>query len=79
MTKGFVFDLNGTIIDDMHFHNQAWFDILTKDLKADLTWEQVKKEMYGKNSELLVRVFGPDKFTSDEMDRYSFEKGSSKL
>ena len=48
--------------------------IRRKDLKADLTWEQVKKEMYGKNSELLVRVFGPDKFTSDEMDRYSFEK-----
>jgi beta-phosphoglucomutase len=74
MAKGFVFDLNGTIIDDMRFHNQAWFDILTKDLKAELTWEQVKKEMYGKNSELLVRVFGPDRFTSDEMDKYSLEK-----
>jgi beta-phosphoglucomutase len=74
MAKGFVFDLNGTIIDDMHYHNQAWFDILTKDLKAELTWEQVKKEMYGKNSELLVRVFGPDKFTSAEMDEYSLEK-----
>ncbi|HTE26285.1 HAD family hydrolase [Flavitalea sp.] len=74
MAKGFVFDLNGTIIDDMHYHNQAWFDILTKDLKAKLTWEEVKKEMYGKNSELLVRVFGPDKFTSAEMDEYSLEK-----
>ena len=74
MAKGFVFDLNGTIIDDMHYHNQAWFDILTKDLKAELTWEQVKKEMYGKNSELLVRVFGPDKFTNAEMDEYSLEK-----
>jgi beta-phosphoglucomutase len=58
----------------MHYHNQAWFDILTKDLKAELTWEQVKKEMYGKNSELLVRVFGPDKFTNAEMDEYSLEK-----
>lgn len=74
MAKGFVFDLNGTIIDDMHYHNQAWFDILTKDLKAELTWEEVKKEMYGKNSELLVRIFGPDKFTSAEMDVFSLEK-----
>ena len=74
MAKGFIFDLNGTIIDDMHYHNQAWFDILTKDLKAELTWEQVKKEMYGKNSELLVRVFGPDRFTTAEMDEYSLEK-----
>jgi len=74
MAKGFLFDLNGTIVDDMHYHNQAWFDILTKDLKAELTWEQVKKEMYGKNSELMIRIFGPDKFTDEQMDQYSFEK-----
>jgi beta-phosphoglucomutase len=74
MAKAFLFDLNGTVIDDMHFHNQAWYDILVHDLKADLTWEQVKKEMYGKNSELMIRIFGPDRFNQDEMDRLSLEK-----
>jgi beta-phosphoglucomutase family hydrolase len=74
MTKAFIFDLNGTIIDDMHFHNQAWFDLLNTDLKANLTWDQVKKEMYGKNSELMIRIFGPDRFTVEEMDRLSLEK-----
>ena len=30
--KALLFDLNGTIIDDMHYHAEAWFDILNNDL-----------------------------------------------
>ncbi len=30
--------------------------------------------MYGKNSELLVRIFGEEQFTTEEMDRLSIEK-----
>ena len=72
--KAFLFDLNGTIIDDMHFHTEAWFDILNNDLGANLMWEEVKAQMYGKNEELLVRVFGPDHFTKADMERWSLEK-----
>lgn len=74
MANSFLFDLNGTMIDDMEFHVHAWFDILTKDLKANLSYDQVKNEMYGKNSELLVRVFGNEKFTIHEMNELSVEK-----
>jgi beta-phosphoglucomutase len=62
------------MIDDMEYHARAWSDILNNDLKADLTMEQVSKEMYGKNSEVLIRVFGEGKFTADEMDKLSIEK-----
>ena len=48
--KAFLFDLNGTVIDDMHYHAEAWFDILNNDLQAGLTWDEVKVEMYGKNA-----------------------------
>jgi beta-phosphoglucomutase len=72
--KAFLFDLNGTMIDDMQYHNKAWFHILNDDLGANLSWEEVKSHMYGKNTELLIRVFGPDKFTQDEMDTLSVEK-----
>ena len=72
--KAFLFDLNGTIIDDMHFHTEAWFDILNNDLGANLTWEEVKAQMYGKNEELLVRVFGSGHFTESDMKRLSLEK-----
>jgi beta-phosphoglucomutase len=72
--KAFLFDLNGTMIDDMGYHQKAWYDILNDDLKAGLSREAVKKEMYGKNSELLVRVFGEGRFSEAEMDKWSMEK-----
>ena len=72
--KAFLFDLNGTMIDDMDYHNHAWFGILNDDLGAGLTMEQVKHQMYGKNDELLVRVFGANRFTREEMHTLSVEK-----
>lgn len=72
--KAFLFDLNGTMIDDMEFHGRAWFDILNNDLGANLSWEAVKKEMYGKNPELLERVFGKNKFSAEEIETYSMRK-----
>ncbi|MXV17834.1 HAD family hydrolase [Hufsiella ginkgonis] len=74
LSKAFIFDLNGTMIDDMGFHTDAWHGILTKDLGADLTKEEVKLQMYGKNEELLVRVFGEGRFTNEEMGKISMEK-----
>lgn len=74
MNKAFLFDLNGTMIDDMQFHLKAWYHILNDDLGANLSWEEVKSHMYGKNSELLIRIFGKDRFTPEEMDRLSVEK-----
>jgi HAD superfamily hydrolase (TIGR01509 family) len=72
--KAFLFDLNGTMIDDMGYHQKAWYEILNNDLHAGLSSEAVKKEMYGKNSELLVRIFGEGRFTNEEMDKWSLEK-----
>lgn len=72
--RAFIFDLNGTMIDDMHYHAQAWYDILNNDLKAGLTWEEVKVEMYGKNSELLERIFGKNHFPDDKIKGLSLEK-----
>ncbi|MEP6750448.1 MAG: HAD family phosphatase [Bacteroidota bacterium] len=72
--KAFLFDLNGTMIDDMEYHVKAWFDILNNDLNARLTLPQVREQMYGKNSEVLVRVFGKRKFSPMRMNELSYEK-----
>ena len=69
-----IFDLNGTMINDMEFHIRAWTEILNTDLKAGLSAEQVKGQMYGKNSELFIRVFGEGRFTEEEMAYWSVEK-----
>jgi beta-phosphoglucomutase len=74
MDKAFLFDLNGTMIDDMQFHLKAWYHILNDDLGANISWEETSSHMYGKNTELLVRIFGKDRFTQQEMDRLSVEK-----
>jgi len=70
----FVFDLNGTMIDDMGFHLKVWSNILNDDLGANLTDAEVKSNMYGKNNELLDRVFGKGKFTLAQADKISREK-----
>jgi beta-phosphoglucomutase len=75
--KAFIFDLNGTMIDDMHYHAKAWFDILNNDLNATLSYDEVKKQMYGKNEELLERVFGKDHFSEEEMKKISLQKEHS--
>ncbi|WP_231426955.1 HAD family phosphatase [Pedobacter sp. Leaf250] len=72
--KAFLFDLNGTMINDMEFHNHAWHSILTKDLGASISFEAVKKEMYGKNQDLLERVFGVGHFSQEQIDQISIEK-----
>lgn len=72
--KAFLFDLNGTMIDDMQYHTIAWHKILTEDLGAQITVEETKAQMYGKNSELLDRVFGKDYFPYDRMLEISLEK-----
>ena len=72
--KAFIFDLNGTMIHDMEYHTRAWQYLFNNDLGRDFTWEQVKPQMYGKNREVLVRMFGPDRFSGEEMDRLSLEK-----
>jgi beta-phosphoglucomutase len=73
-TKAFIFDLNGTMIDDMQYHAQAWYYILNDHLNAGLTWDEVKSEMYGKNDELLVRIFGNNHFTKEKIKELSIEK-----
>ncbi len=72
--KAFLFDLNGTIIDDMQFHAKAWYDVLNNELHANLSWEEVKAQMYGKNDELLIRIFGEGYFTKERMKELSVEK-----
>jgi beta-phosphoglucomutase family hydrolase len=70
--SAFLFDLNGTMIDDMQYHIKAWHRILNS-LGANLTLERTKEECYGKNNELLERIF-PARFTEEEKNRMSIEK-----
>jgi len=71
-SKAFLFDLNGTMIDDMYYHIKAWHDILNA-LGAGISMEKMKEECYGKNEELLERTF-PGRFSPEEKKRMSIDK-----
>lgn len=70
--KGFLFDLNGTMIDDMQYHITAWHRILNE-LGAGISLERMKEECYGKNDELLERMF-PGRFSVAEKREMGLEK-----
>jgi len=71
-TKAFLFDMNGTMINDMQYHISAWHHILNQ-FGANISIERMKEECYGKNHELIERIL-PGRFTEKEKDKLSLEK-----
>ena len=71
--SAFIFDMNGTMIDDMHYHEQAWYNILTQ-LNSGLSREEVKLQIYGKNEEIFERVFGAGRFSKEEVSVIALQK-----
>jgi len=72
--KGLIFDLNGTMVNDMYYHNLAWFEIVNQYLGGNFTMEEVAKEMYGKNEEVIARFFGSNTFSDEKLAEISIKK-----
>ncbi|WP_116107040.1 HAD family hydrolase [Lewinella sp. IMCC34191] len=70
--KGILFDLDGTLVDNMMVHHRAWQRKL-KDLGLEYSLDRVKNEIHGVNTEILERLFG-DRYTHEERVRISKEK-----
>jgi beta-phosphoglucomutase family hydrolase len=68
----FLFDLNGTMIDDMNYHITAWHKVLN-DAGASITWQHMREECYGKNEEIVERIF-PGRFTDEDKHSMSLQK-----
>jgi beta-phosphoglucomutase family hydrolase len=72
MAKAFLFDLNGTMVNDMPYHIHAWHKIFNT-YGALFSLERTKLECYGKNQEIFDRIF-PGRFTDEEKNEMSFAK-----
>ncbi len=72
MIQALIFDMDGTMIDNMMVHHRAW-QIILKDLGLDLELEQIRQELHGKNEEILARIFG-NRFTEDELKHIAWKK-----
>jgi len=70
--KGIIFDMDGTMVDNMMVHHRAWQQKLGEwGLPMEL--EEVMEKVHGINEEILERLFG-DRFTPAERKKLALEK-----
>lgn len=53
----FIFDMDGTMIDNMRFHTQAWLRFLDNS-GISMTAEEMEHQNHGKIEEIIRRIFG---------------------
>jgi beta-phosphoglucomutase-like phosphatase (HAD superfamily) len=72
MQNALIFDMDGTMVDNMMVHHRAWQKKLAE-LGKEMTLEEVIATCHGKNDEILQRIFG-EQYSFEERDKISFEK-----
>ncbi|WP_407524159.1 HAD family phosphatase [Lacibacter sp. MH-610] len=65
MNKAFLFDLDGTLIDTMHWHFITW-QVVVEELGSELKGDALIKELYGNGAELMHRLVPHKTFTEEE-------------
>jgi beta-phosphoglucomutase len=72
MYKGFIFDMDGTMFDNMMVHHRAW-QLKLHSLGLEMDIEEVRQTIHGKNEEIFTRLFG-DRFTPEQRRQLAAEK-----
>ena len=70
--QALLFDLDGTLVNNMMVHHRAWQRKL-KELGLDYSLERVKEEIHGVNLEILERLFG-DRYNHEERLQIAWDK-----
>lgn len=75
--KGFIFDLDGVLIDSSRIHYNGWRRVLSR-FNQDLDYETFRRNYFGKRGqEVLGIIFGKGKFSSKEAKEISDEVDSN--
>jgi beta-phosphoglucomutase len=72
MTRGFIFDMDGTMVDNMMVHHRAWQRKLAT-LGLELSLEEVRQQIHGINEEIIERLFG-HRFSPAERTQLAYDK-----
>jgi beta-phosphoglucomutase len=72
LPKAIIFDMDGTMIDNMMVHHRAWQQQLAIE-GFNYTLAEVIEQFHGKNVDIIERVFG-DKYSPEERLRFSNDK-----
>jgi beta-phosphoglucomutase len=60
-----IFDMDGTIVDNMNVHHRAWQHLLAQ-LGHEWSLVEIKDRVWGKNEEIFERLF-PGKYSPEEV------------
>jgi len=75
--RGFIFDLDGVLIDSSKIHYVGWRNVLRK-FDRDLDYETFRSKYFGKRGqETLDMIFGKGKFSLEESKKISDEVDSN--
>lgn len=72
--KGIIFDFNGTMFQDSHLHEQAWFYMVKKYSPKDISDEDIFINIHGRTNNEILTYFISENLTPEEIDQMSFEK-----
>ena len=70
--KGLIFDMDGTMVDNMMVHHRAWQETFA-DVGINMSLEEVMEKAHGINTEILERLFN-DQFTVEKRVQISNRK-----
>jgi beta-phosphoglucomutase len=70
--EAFIFDMDGTMVDNMMVHHHAWQQKL-KEMGMEMTIEEVMEKVHGINEEIIEGLF-PGKFSDSEVKKHAADK-----
>jgi beta-phosphoglucomutase len=71
--KAVIFDMDGTMIDNMPYHQQAWQKFLEQH-DMHLSEEKFKEKIAGKKNDQIFAIIFGGKLTNNEVAKYTDEK-----
>lgn len=72
--KGVIFDFNGTLFYDSHYHNLAWKEIAFQLRGKPMSDEELALQMHGKNNESILNYLTNGTLTKEENKQWSLKK-----
>ncbi len=70
--RALIFDMDGTMFNNMMIHHKAWQKKLSE-LGLEMTLEEVKRDIHGVNEEIIKRLFG-DRFDEAKRRQIAWDK-----
>lgn len=71
---GIIFDFNGTMFQDSHFHEEAWIHMIKKYSNKTVTDDDILMNIHGRTNNKILRYFISENLTDAEIKKLSIEK-----